>query len=171
MDDCKTILSDYPDKMKRTITGDETWIYAYAIWANIVPKVSQMHGHCVTRPLRYRVRVCPYVSPWIVLWSSVSSCRLRDSRKQCCPSLDYRHLADSVIGSPHLSRIEIENMSSGNGYYLCGLLCFLFVTENAKITETRWGWKRDPREATSCEFNAEYGNYHAMEQQSAQNRI
>ena len=26
---CETMLSEYQDKMKRIITGDETWIYAY----------------------------------------------------------------------------------------------------------------------------------------------
>ena len=26
---CETMLSDYQDKMKCMITGDETWIYAY----------------------------------------------------------------------------------------------------------------------------------------------
>lgn len=29
IDVCETMLSDYQDKMKRIITGDETWVYAY----------------------------------------------------------------------------------------------------------------------------------------------
>ena len=29
VDVCETMLSDYQDKLKCTITGDETWIYAY----------------------------------------------------------------------------------------------------------------------------------------------
>ena len=29
IDVCETMLSDYQDKLKRMITGDETWIYAY----------------------------------------------------------------------------------------------------------------------------------------------
>ena len=50
---CETVLSDYQDKMKSMITGDETWIYAYD--PETTDQSSEYRAKGETRPNRRRL--------------------------------------------------------------------------------------------------------------------
>ena len=56
VDVCETMLSDYQDKLKCIITGEETWDYAYDL--EITDQSSEYRTKGETRPKRSRQSRC-----------------------------------------------------------------------------------------------------------------
>ena len=79
VDVCETMLSDYQDKFKCIITGDETWIYAYD--PEITDQSSEYRAKGEARPKtapqsRSKIKVMMTVFSIFVLWCTMNSLHL-----------------------------------------------------------------------------------------------